>query len=71
MCLVLLGAGLGLIGAAAVTRALGSLLYQVRPIDPVTFGGVGLVLGAVALAACYLPARRATATDPLTALRSE
>jgi putative ABC transport system permease protein len=71
MRLVVLGALLGLAGAVAVTRFLDALLFGVRPVDPLTFGAVTLVLGAAALGACYIPARRATATDPLTALRYE
>ena len=60
---------LGLAGGAAATRFLGSLLFDVEPIDPLTFaaGTVGLAL--VALAACHVPARRATRTNPLSALR--
>jgi predicted permease len=69
--LVVLGAAVGFAGAVAVTRLLGTLLFDVKPVDPVTFAGVGLVLAVVALAACYIPARRATATDPLRALRYE
>jgi putative ABC transport system permease protein len=67
--LVLIAIVIGLAGGAAATRFLGSLLFDVEPIDPLTFaaGTVGLAL--VALAACYLPARRATRTDPLEALR--
>ena len=53
------------------TRFLGGLLYQVSPHDPLTLGGIAALLAAVALAACYLPARRATAVDPAIALRSE
>jgi len=71
MRLVLQGLALGLLGAAALTRYLGALLFQVRPIDPMTFGAVALVLAGVALAACYIPARRATSADPLQALRYE
>jgi predicted permease len=69
--LVLLATALGLIGAMATARLLASLLFQVKPVDPLTFGGVSLALAVVALAACYFPARRATATDPLEALRYE
>jgi ABC-type antimicrobial peptide transport system permease subunit len=71
MRLVLLGLALGLAGAAALTRFLGSLLFRVEALDLVTFGSVSFVLVAVACGACYLPARRATATDPLRALRYE
>ena len=71
MRLVLLGLVLGLAGAAGLTRFLGSLLFHVEPLDSVTFGGVALVLAGVAFFACYIPARRATRTDPLEALRYE
>jgi putative ABC transport system permease protein len=66
-----LGVGVGLMGALAFSRAIASLLFQLSPTDPATLAGVGLVLTAVALVASYLPARRATRVDPLTALRSE
>ena len=69
--LVLVGLALGLAAAAALTRYLGSLLFHVEPLDPAVFAVVGLVLAAVAVIACYLPARRATRTDPLVALRYE
>lgn len=65
------GALLGILGALGVTRYLASLLYGVRPFDPLTFLAVALLLGLVALAACYLPARRASHVDPLVALRYE
>jgi putative ABC transport system permease protein len=48
-----------------------ALLFEVRPSDPLTYGVLAMLLGMVALAACYLPARRATAIDPLVALRHE
>ena len=62
---------LGLAGAWAVTRVLKNLLFEVTPADPLTFAAVSLLLAAVALLACYLPARRAAAVDPLVALRYE
>jgi ABC-type antimicrobial peptide transport system permease subunit len=71
MRLVLLGVSLGLAGAAGLTRYLGSLLFQVKPTDPLIFSGVAVVLVVVAIAAMLIPARRATATPPLEALRSQ
>ena len=65
------GAVLGILGALGVTRYIASLLYGVRPFDPFTFLAVALLLGFVALAACYIPARRASHVDPLVALRYE
>jgi ABC-type antimicrobial peptide transport system permease subunit len=65
------GAVLGILGALAVTHYLASLLYGVRPFDPLTFLSVALLLGFVALAACYIPARRASRVDPMVALRYE
>jgi len=61
----------GLAGALAATRVIGSLLYQVEPNDPATFASVSLLLLGVVLLAAYLPARRATRIDPITALRSQ
>jgi predicted permease len=69
--LALAGVALGLVGALALGRVLWSLLYQVSAADPVTFASVSAIAIAVAVLACYLPARRATAVDPANALRSE
>jgi putative ABC transport system permease protein len=65
------GTAAGAIGAFGITRVIGSLLYNVAPTDPVSFGGVAVLMLLVAAAAAYLPARRATQVDPLVALRSE
>lgn len=66
-----IGIGVGLAGALALTRLMSSLLYGVRPNDPLTFTAVPAVLLAIALVAILLPARRATNVSPMTALRSE
>jgi putative ABC transport system permease protein len=65
------GIVLGLTGAVALAQLLGSLLYEVSKTDPLTFVAVALVAITAATIACYLPARRATAADPMQALRSE
>jgi putative ABC transport system permease protein len=69
--LVLPGVGVGLVGALAITRLLGSLLYEIKPSDPWTLAVVSGGLIIVAMLAAYVPARRAATVDPLTALRYE
>jgi putative ABC transport system permease protein len=69
--LVVIGLVLGLIGAALLTRLLSTMLFGIAPTDPVTYALVAGVLALTAVAACQIPAWRATRVDPLTALRSE
>ena len=71
MLLVAVGLIIGLLGALALTRLMTTLLFEVSPTDPITFGAVALCLIVAALLACYVPARRATRVDPLIALRYE
>ncbi|MGH9774451.1 MAG: ABC transporter permease [Candidatus Acidiferrales bacterium] len=71
MKMVMAGIVLGVLGSLALTRLLTDLLYEVRPTDPLTYVGVSVLLVGVALAACWLPARRAMRVDPMVALRYE
>jgi ABC-type antimicrobial peptide transport system permease subunit len=71
MKLALLGIGIGLVGAWALTRFMNALLVDVQPTDLLTYSVVSGCLFIAALLACYLPARRATKVDPLVALRYE
>ena len=68
---VAIGIAAGLAGAAALTQVMSGLLYNVSPFDPLTFLAVSSVLTLVALAAIYIPARRAMGVDPLVALRNQ
>ena len=69
--LIALGSGIGLAGALAVTHLIRTFLFGISPTDPATFAGATVLMVAVALAACYLPARRAAEIQPLVALRYE
>ena len=66
-----IGLAIGLVAAVVASKLLAKVLFSVKPTDPATYAAVAVLLGAVAMLACYLPARRATKVDPLVALRQE
>ena len=71
LTLGLIGIGFGIAAGFGLTRFLGNLLFEVQPQDPLTFLAVSLVMLAIALVSCYVPARRATSVDPVNVLRTE
>jgi putative ABC transport system permease protein len=68
---ILIGIGIGLAGALGLSRFVGSLLFGVKPVDPLTYVVVASLVAAAALLSCYIPALRALRVDPVAALRQE
>jgi ABC-type antimicrobial peptide transport system permease subunit len=68
---VLVGVAIGVIAAFASTRLLGTLLYDVKPVDPLVFAAMSLTMIGMGVLASYMPARRASAVDPVEALRDD
>lgn len=71
LALAAIGTGIGLLASLAVMRLLSTLLYGVRPTDPLTFAGSSVLVILIALAASWIPARRAASIDPMQSLRTE
>jgi len=71
LALAAIGTGIGLLASLAVMRLLSTLLYGVRPTDPLTFAGSSVLVILIALAASWIPARRASSIDPMQSLRTE
>ena len=71
MMLTIIGIAAGLLGAFGLTRLMATMLFSVKPTDPITFTAVALILLLIALIACYIPGRRATKVDPVNSLRYE
>lgn len=69
--MTLVGVAIGLAGAVILSQLMTKVLFGIRPVDPVTFAGIALLLAAIALFASYVPARRAISVDPIVALRHE
>jgi ABC-type antimicrobial peptide transport system permease subunit len=71
LLLTAIGVAMGVVAAAAVTRIMSSMLFEIRPVDPLTYGVVSAGLLVAAAVASYVPARRASAVNPVEALRAE